>query len=333
MPLDPYRIAVHPEDRNPPGVGLPPELLSDPSNIPMSSEDEDENELAEEEMDIEEHTELLKGGLNLDHDGIAQELAEFLADTDISDEGGDDHEEDEDEDYDILGVKIEKNEESPDINAGKYMRDSRELNGEREDAENNKWVNVKCNAPDGLPQRSPPQSPTRQILQKRSRTPGRDGGGDNVYTSPGSFDSAEDSDDELPKGNSSMKRFAKRPKIAPERQSNPKVVVTTTTLDAPILVSAELEERVTDPSLSDPETANPPQSKEEREEDVTTPLVELNETRNEDSSDVAKGRQGIGDAKENDDVDDLWGESDAGSLFGELDEEAFAAALEEELES
>lgn len=308
MPLDPYRIAVHPEDRNPPGVGLPPELLSDPSNIPMSSEDEDdENELAEEEMDIEEHTELLKGGLNLDHDGIAQELAEFLADTDISDEGDYDHEEDEDEDYD----------------------DSRKLNGEREDAENNKQVNAKSDVLDGLSQKSPPQSPMRQILRKRSRTPDHSGGGGNAYTGPGSFDSAEDSDDELPMENSSMKRVAKRQRIALERQSDPRVVVTATALDTPIPEPVELVERIADPDLSDSGTTNLLQTNE-REGGILIPLVRLSETGNEGSSDLGKGRQGIGDAEEKDGANHVWDEDDADSLFGELDEEAFAAALEEE---
>lgn len=99
MPLEPYRIAIHPDDRN--AGGSLPDLLTEIANIPMSSEDEDDEpdpELAAADV--------LKNGINFDRGDLLQELQEFL-DSDIESDGVE-------EEFDDDGFPIDKDmDEAP----------------------------------------------------------------------------------------------------------------------------------------------------------------------------------------------------------------------------
>ncbi|KAF8436439.1 hypothetical protein BGX38DRAFT_1274476 [Terfezia claveryi] len=340
MPLDPYRIAVHPEDRNPPGAGLPPDLLSDPTNIPMSSEDEDdEDELADEEMGIEEHAEeLLKGGLKIDRDEIDKELREFLADV-TSD---DDEDFDEDFDEDIFG-SVDEDEEA-DKDKDEDMNDRGMPNGN--EAGESEEESVASEAAQPSPRRS------RAQTRKRSRTPDDDGGGVSTGPGSGSFDlagAAEDSDDGASMDETPAVRLTKRQKTTSERHSGLRMVVTPSSPNLPVATDdTHVGGGKKGEDAGNSRIPSPPPSDEggcgvksvrtsivvtgvedggggNKEEEVKTGKDE-NKT-GEDENKTGEDESKTGEYEDNND------EGDGDSLFEELDEEAFAAALEEGFDS
>jgi len=316
MSLDPYRIAVHPEDRNPPGAGLPPDLLSDPTNIAMSSEDEDdEGELADEEMGIEEHAEeLLKGGLKIDREEIGKELAEFLAD--VTSDG-------EDFDEDIFGGVDEDDDEEGIEDKDEDMKDRGIPNGNKEDRESKEG-----SVASEVSQHSPRKSQTQ--TRKRSRTPDDDGRGWSTGPGSGSFESpgaVEDSGDEVSMGNTPDARLAKRQKTENERQSGLRAVVTPSSPDLPI-VRDEIHEDGgrKEGDVGSSRIPSPPPS-DEGGSSVKSVRTSIVVTGGEDGGGGNKGEEvKPGDSDDGDD-------DDGDSLFEELDEEAFAAALEEGFDS
>ena len=103
---EPYILTIHPDDRIHPDERLPPGTL--PPDMLLASSDDDDDD--DEDMDLGTVTETLKGGINFDRDEMYNEIDEFLAD--MSDDEDDDEDDDDDDDeFDLSEGEAEDEED------------------------------------------------------------------------------------------------------------------------------------------------------------------------------------------------------------------------------